>query len=378
MGFRVILILFASINYLFSGAGVQKSIFKRYPVESGIIYYDIKTAGHSKGFLTKTKGIARLVFDNWGARELKEEDTTEIQMGDYNETHDSHTMTLQDNGTIYSVDFDDGTIYKTRDRSLDLSIARGEDLSNENIKLIKEMKGVKIGKDEVAGFPCEVWRVKDQKICLYRGIPLRIVIDGPGFHSVRKAVHIAINQPIPKEQFQLPKFPIIVDPDYTSNESAMTQTEDYIESIKDLQAKMKEIGIDPNDKNPKLSSKQEREIIDILGARYLKKQKRLLPKLEVAISNAKECIKRAVTAKEAKECIEPINKIDELLGDKTENFNFSNFDDKKRLAILNSLEREERYLKATNICVQKYNKTSDVILCTEGNLGETEKQKTKE
>ncbi|WP_457602693.1 hypothetical protein [Nitratifractor sp.] len=357
-------------------AGTQslwaKKVFKRYPVESGIIYYDINTTGHSRGFSTHTTGIARLVFDRWGAREVKEEDTTEVQTGDYNETHDRHTMSKQDNGTIYTVDFDDHTIYKTRDRSLDLSIAQGEDLSNESINLIKEMKGIKDGNDTVAGFPCQIWKVKDQSICLYKGIPLRIVVDGPGFHSERKAVQVVLNRPIPKEQFKLPDYPLIIDQDYTSNAAAETRIEDYIASIHDLRAKMKSLGINPNDENSTLTPEQEKAVINTLGARYLKKQKRLLPKLLVALDEAKRCIEKAQNGQEAQKCIQPVNRIDEELGDRTENFDFKRFDDVKRAKILESLTQEITYLKATNDCVQKHDKTTDVILCTEGNLGENE------
>ncbi len=353
-----------------------KAIFKRYPVQSGMIFYDINISGQSpNGFSTQTHGIARLIFDQWGARELKEEDATEIQQGDFNETRDIHSMTKMDHGTIYTVDFDEQTIYKTRDRSMDLSIARGEDLSQENISLIKKMKGQKIGEGNVSGFPCELWQAKDQKICLYKGIPLSITIDTPGFHSERKAVQVILNQKIPKDQFKLPDFPIVVDEEYSSNPSAETRTEDYIASIKDLQAKMQSLGINPKQNDQNLSPEQERKVIDILGARYLKKQKRLLPKLLVALDAAKKCVENAKSGDEAKRCIDPVNKIDEELGDRTENFDYEHFEQKKP-EILQSLDKEIRYLKVTNACVQKHDKTSDVIICTEGNLGGDEEENT--
>jgi hypothetical protein len=350
-----------------------KGIFKRYPVESGMIFYDINVSGESKGFTTRTSGIARLVFDKWGARELKEEDSTEVQTGDFTETRDIRSMTKMDHGTIYTVDFDEQTIYKTRDRSLDLSIAQGEDLSDESIQLLREMKGVKIGTDEVAGFPCDVWRAKDQKICLYKGIPLKITVEGPGFYSERKAVQVVLNRPIPDEQFQLPDFPVVVDEEYTSNAAAETRTEDYIASIHDLRAKMKSLGIDPEEENATLTPEQEKAVINTLGERYLKKQKRLLPRLLVALKAAKECVSEADDGTEAEKCIEPVNRINEELGDRTENFDYAKFTEKKA-EILDALAREITYLEVTNECVQKHDKTTDVILCTEGNLGDVEKE----
>jgi hypothetical protein len=361
---------------MIAGTGTlqAKGVFKRYPVKSGMIYYDINITGHSaNGFSTQTHGIARLVFDQWGARELKEEDATEVQQGDFNETRDIHSLTKMDHGTIYTVDFDEQAIYKTRDRSLDLSIAQGEDLSQESIQLLKEMKGRKIGTGEVAGFPCELWKAKDQKICLYKGIPLSITIDAPGFHSERKAVQVVLNRKIPEDQFKLPNFPIVVDEEYTSNPAAETRTEDYIASVRDLQAQMKKLGINPEAEDQNLTPEQEKEVINILGERYLKKQKRLLPKLLVALQAAKQCVAKAESGDAAKKCITPVNKIDEELGDRTEHFDYAHFQ-KKKPEILRSLEQEISYLKVTNECVQQHDKTTDVILCTEGNLGEDEEE----
>jgi len=364
--------LFLAVSlYCIGLSSINASVFKRYPEKSGMIFYEIKTDSTLNGTDTNSTGIARLVFDNWGMKELKEEDITEVQRGQFNETKEIHSMNKFDNGTIYTVDFDEETIYQTRDRSIDLSIAQGEDLSNETLKIIQEMKGVKIGEDVVSGFKCDVWKAKDQEICLYKGIPLRIVIDQPGFHSEKVALQILINKPISPNAFKLPDFPIVVDEDYTSNDAAMTRIEDDILSIKDLRKKMKAIGID--DKNSTLSPKQEKEVINTLGARYLKKQKKYLPKLIVALQNAKECVAKAKKADDIKECIKPVNEIDEKLGDRTEHFDLNNFNEEKKQSILSSLDNELNYLKVTVDCVKKYDKTTDVIICTEGSLGDEEK-----
>lgn len=351
---------------------LSASTFKRYPVKSGIIFYDVSTESQMKGMHSKVNGIARLVFDDWGLRELKEEDVSEVQVGDFNETRERHSMNKFDSGTIYTVDFDEGTIYKTRDRSMDLSIAEGDDLSNETLDMLREMKARKIGEDEVSGYRCDLWKLKDQKICLYKGIPLKIVIEQPGFHSVKVALQIVLDGKVDPKQFQLPDFPIVIDEDYTSNDAAMKRTEDYIASIHDLRSKMKSLGI--SEENDSLTPQQEREVIDTLGARYLKKQKRLLPGLLVALEEAKGCISEAVSAREARNCLEEVNRIDVELGDRTENFDLRDFDEKKREMVESSLESEIRYLKVTNECVQKYDRTSEVIVCTEGNLGEEEMQ----
>jgi hypothetical protein len=345
-----------------------KEGFKRFPIESAVILYDVNTTGESVGLKTRTVGIARLVFDHWGARELKEEDVTEIQTGDFNETHNRHTMSLIDFGTVYSVDYDENITYKTRDRDLDLAIAQGRDLSDENVAFLHEIKAVRTGTRRIAGLTCELWTAKGQEVCLYKGIPLYSAIDTEGFHSRRSAVHVLIDRPVDPQQFALPRFPLIVDEEYTTNASAQTRTADYLKAVDDLQRAFKQMAIDLNDTNRTLTPVQEKAVIDILGKRYLAKQKRWLPELKKAIEAARSCIRDANTSRAAEACIEPINRIDEALGDQTEHFAYREWNEAKRQAILRALEGELTYLDVTLSCVREHNKTSEVIACTQGAL----------
>jgi len=163
-------------------------------------------------------------------------------------------------------------------------------LSNENLKLIKDQKGIKVGTDNIAGFECDVWKIKDQEICLYKGIPLRITIKNEGFFREQRAVQVILDKPIPPEQFKLPEYPVVVDDDYSSDKSVKVRTEDMIASVHDLKKKLKDMGISKLDSNTKISKEQENMIIDTLGARYLAKQKKYLPSLLKELSKAKECI----------------------------------------------------------------------------------------
>jgi hypothetical protein len=349
-----------------------KEIFKRYPVKSATILYDVNTTGESVGLRTKTLGVARLVFDKWGALEVKEEDSTEVQTGDYNETREKHSLSKIDYGTVYSVDYDEKIIYKTRDADMDTAIAQGLDLSNENFDFLKDIHAVKEGNMTIAGLKCDLWKGQDQSVCLYKGIPLLISIDTEGFHSSRTAVYAVINKPIMQSEFALPHFPIIIDDDYTSNASALTRSEDYIAAVEDLHIALKRGTIDLNEDNKTLTPQQESEVINILGKRYLDKQKRLLPKLKDALMISKKCISDANTSKAAKECISGVDSIDEELGDKTENFIYDPWSSSTKDKIVSSLDAELKYLDITIKCVQDNNKTTDVIKCTEGSLNTDE------
>jgi len=357
-----------SLLALFGIQTYAKEVFKRYPVKSGMILYDINTTGTAPGLTTHTVGVSRLVFDHWGAKELKEDDATEIQHGDFNEEIVRHTMSKMDYGTIYTVDFDENVTYQTRDRNIDIAIAQGADMSDESLEILKEMKAIKVGTETVAGYTCDVWKTKDQKICLYKGIPLKIAVEAPGFSSTRTAQVVVLNQPISENEFALPGFAVMVDEDYTNNQSASVNTADYMAAVEDLKHKVKAMGINPNDDNITLTKEQEVEVINTLGARYLKKQKKLLPKLMVALKGARDCMDHSENGEEASSCIKAVNRINVELGDQTSNYDYTQWNREKKEKIVHALDTEMKDLKVTIGCVEKYDKTTEVIECTEGSL----------
>jgi len=360
--------LLAVLSFVLTLQAQSKNLFKRYAFKSGMILYDINTTGIAPGLTTHTVGVARLVFDDWGAKELREDDATEIQSGDFNEEIARHSMNRMDYGTVYTVDFDENITYQTRDRNIDIAIAQRLDLSDESLEILKEINASKIGSEEIAGYRCDLWKTKDQTICLYRGIPLKITIKAPGFTSIRTAQLILLDKPIPDNEFALPGFAVVTDQAYTNNQSASINTADYMAAIDDLHHKIKSMGIDPSENNVTLTKSQELALINTLGARYLKKQKRLLPKLMVALKGARECMNHSENGEEASGCIKAVNRIDEELGDQTSNYDYSHWNHETKERIVKEIDQEITDLNVTIDCVSKYDKTTDVIQCTEGTL----------
>jgi len=344
--------------------------FKKYKHKSGVIFYDVKVSSFDNNLNNQVRGIARLVFDDWGAKELQEEDVEEIQEGDFNDSKSKHTLTKIDYGTIYTADYDENITYKTRDRDLDLAITQKLDLTNEGINSLKKAGAKKIGKDKVAGLECDIWELNDQQICIYdSGIPLKIIVQNAGFLSEKKAIQVILDKPVPSKEFALPPFKIVEDEGYSNNQSSLVRAQDYLQSIKDLRAELSKKGIDLNDKNLTVTPDLEKDIINILGKRYLAKQKKYLPDLIKALVAEKECVANAANAQEAKKCIAPVREINNKLGDKTFEFNdIEKLDQATREKLLNTISEELKNTKLTAECVSKNNKTTDVIICTEGKL----------
>lgn len=348
--------------------------FKLYKFKSGMIFYDVKTSSFDDNLNSQVQGIAKLVFDNWGAKELKEEDVSEIQAGDFNDTRSRHTLTETDAGTIYSVDFNEKKIFKTRDRDLDMAISKKMDLSNESVKSLIKLGAKQTGKDTVANLECDVWEYKDQNICLYKGIPLRIVIKNAGFYSEKKAVQVLLDKPIPEKEFALPKYAIVEEGSYSNNKASLVKTGDYINSIMDLKNEMKQKGINLEDKNLSITPNLEKDIINALGKRYLEKQKQYLQPLIEEMKKAKVCIAKATTKEEADKCLVPVREINDKLGDRSPKFDFDKLNDEKKKKAINGLDTEIKNTTATANCVTKFDKTTDVIVCTEGTLNPEETQ----
>ena len=362
-----ILILLAS-SILFASQD-SSNLYKKYKFKSGLVLYDEVVSSFDNNLNSQVRGIARLVFDNWGAKELKEEDLSEVQSGNFKDKRSRHTLILIDFGTIYTVDFDENVTYKTRDKNLDLAIMQRADLSDETIEQLKEIGAKKIGTEKIAGLECDLWDKDGEQVCLYKNsIPLKIVVRNAGFYSERKAVQVVLDKPVPEKEFELPNFKMVEEGSYSDNRASLVRTQDYMLSIKDLREEMKKRGINLEDENVTITPDLEKDIINVLGKRYLAKQKKLLPKLIKSMEGAKECISKANNEIEANKCMEPVKKINDLLGDRTPTYDFKNLNETKKQAALKALDIEIKNTKITNECVAKNNKTTDVILCTEGTL----------
>ena len=160
----------------------------------------------------------------------------------------------------------------------------------------------------------------------------------------------------------------MVDEGYTSNRSASVNTADYMAAVQELNHKIKAMGINLNDTNITLTKAQEAEVINTLGERYLIKQKKLLPKLMVALKGARECMDHSENAAEASGCIKAVNRINEELGDQTANYDYTHWSQKKKELIVKDIDTEIEDLSITIRCVKNHDKTTEVIECTEGSL----------
>ncbi len=200
----------------------QNPTLKRYNVKSGMVTYKITSNGKVMGSTITGSGSEKLYFKNWGATELKEENSTKttkmIFFGKEKiKTDKTHTINKLDNGKSYSVDFKNASIYLRRDPMMELMKNTNTDAGNAGKEMLKSVGGKKIGEENFLGYPCEIWDAMGSKQWIYKGVTLKIVSKVMGITTVKEATNARFNVDVSDKYFQLPDFPIVKEEGYLSD-----------------------------------------------------------------------------------------------------------------------------------------------------------------
>lgn len=235
----LILLLFTLI------AQAQDKTLKRYEVKSGMVEYTLSTKGKMMGSTTEGKGTAKLCFKNWGAVELKEEQSKTVTVSklfgrENKEVKQQHTMDKLDNGTSYSVDFEAQKIYTQKDVAMEsVKMFNNGNANQTGKEMLKAMGGEKIGEEKVLSYPCEIWKALGTKMWIYKGVPLKEEATMFGVTTTKLATKANFNIAVPNQCFVLPEYPIVSMNGYMDNEEtsqpANSHQEDSKYDLKEMQ-----------------------------------------------------------------------------------------------------------------------------------------------
>lgn len=223
----LIILLILSVTSLFAQ-------IKRYEIESAIIEYDINGSGNMTGMATKISGKSTVFFKNYGIIELSDEKINQNLMGQNEYTHD--IIKIEDD-TVYSVDFEEKVIYKQKITASEKEMM----VKDTNEKSLKDLGGKKIGTEKVAGYKCDIWQLKGSKICIYKGIPLKMQTNTMGITQVQIAKKVQLNVSIDDDKFKLPNFPIKSQADMMKDVNSQMEGM-TLEQKKMMQDMMKNMG----------------------------------------------------------------------------------------------------------------------------------------
>jgi len=292
-----------------------------YDIKSGKVTYEIKGSGNIMGSTMKIIGKKRLIFDNYGASSVTEENKIQKQniMGQSQVTK-SHTMTYMKNGVVYVVDFDQKSITRMENMSMGMAGAMGgqKSMAQVGLEMLKKMGGKKVGTDKVLGYSCEVWDLKGIKQCIYKGVTLKTITNFMGLKTQEVVTKAEFDISIPKDSFKLPDFPIYdmmgTKLDRSKLDSldkqAKVRNEERKKDMQELGNIMAEAAKKAGIKNgAKPTKEQEKAMEEALKSAMLPRAKQEVLEQEKVILFAKECFESANSLKEARSCEDKLDKM---------------------------------------------------------------------
>ncbi len=192
----------------------QSKDIKRYNVESGIIKYITSISSKIGGSTITGTGTTQLYFENWGARELENEEsttTTVISMPEINlfttEVNTIHNTDKIDNEMIYIVDYDTQTIFTKSDPLIEFMRLEDYDAAEAGKKMLISMGGVQSDNENFKGYDCEVWTALGSTQWIYKGVTLKIVSTISGITTSQEATDIRFDVSVNDSYFKLPDYP---------------------------------------------------------------------------------------------------------------------------------------------------------------------------
>jgi len=313
----VVLVLGSSI--LLAGG----SQMKLYDVKSGKIDYEIRGSGKIMGQTMQTIGKKRVIFDEYGAKNLTEENKIEKQviMGQ-KQINKMHTLTYLKGGMMYQADFRKRRIIRMENMGMAMAgmMSGNQNMKQTGEKMMKQMGGKKRGTDKVLGYTCDVWELMGTKQCLYKGIPLRIESNMMGIKNTEVATKAVFDISLSKDDFKLPDFPVYdmqgsklnrnnlnaMDREQSAKMSQGVQ--DAAKAMSAAMGALKESGFDMNNPNAKVSKSQEeamkKAMMDAMGGEetMVKKAKQEILDEAKDLPEIKKCFQNANSVKEANIC----------------------------------------------------------------------------
>jgi len=204
-----------ALMVLLAGSAIQagSNAMKHYEIKSAKILYEIRGGGDVMGMVqTKVKGKKRLIFDQYGAKEIAEiVKVTQTTANGKSKVKKLHTLRYTNGTILYKADFEKKKIMRMQNTGMAVvsMFGGGKNMAAKGKAMMQKMGGKMIGHDKVLGYDCEVWDLMGVQQCIHRGVTLRIVSDIMGMKNSEVATKIAFDLPLDKEAFALPNFPLV-------------------------------------------------------------------------------------------------------------------------------------------------------------------------
>ena len=187
--------IFSVLLFSFLGTSEASDEFKRFPVKSGHIEYELSGA---------TSGKKTVYFDEYGNlyyELLEQTDPDAVK-----------SLTIRDKEYTYTVDLNDHTGTKIKNEEIDgmtdalTSGMSQKDMEKMGKEMLEQLGGKIVGKEDFLGRECEVVDLMGSKTWLYKKtLALKSEISIMGVENQEIATLFDENISIPASQFSIPK-----------------------------------------------------------------------------------------------------------------------------------------------------------------------------
>lgn len=251
-------IILSLIVVFVSCDGNSQNQLKRYEVKSGIVKYTSTISGKVMGSKIAGSGTENLFFKDWGALELREEQSSQTTTVKFFgrekvETTSTHVINKLDNGESYLANFDTKIITVSRDPMMDMMKKSNTNATEAGKNMLESMGGEKVGNESVLGHNCEVWDVMGAKQWLYKGVMLKMEVTVMGVKTITEATSAKFNVSVADSNFKLPDFPIQKTDGFMNNE-------EFDEEMDDMNDKMNKLENMSYEEWKKMAQKNDEEM----------------------------------------------------------------------------------------------------------------------
>ena len=327
---------------------------KKFDIEKGMVLYSISGGGKLTEDVNLTiNGKGKLRFKDWGVVALIEEDLEEITSGAiHNIDKVQRCKKLEDDRQL-DVDFDNEKIQERK-------------IPQDNFQKYITKDLVKKGKEEIAGYTCDIWEGYGVKKCIYKGVPLLVENYILGVYYQKKATYIQfdINTSTSEAKCSIPNYP--VEKFALFKTSIKTKTEKL---PKELSKVLEIVSEDMNKEliNSKISEdnmtpEQKKVWLNKISQNIFKKQKEFLPQFLLSMKKSRVCLQQADDWIEANICVEDVTQLKRELSKDNQN-NIELWKGKEKEKILDQLDENIFLLESQMKCIRSSQNLTDLSRC---------------
>jgi len=266
----------------------------KFDIEQGFVLYEILGGAQlTEESNLNIHGTSQLHFKDWGTV-LHEEDLGIVETkGAINYVQEIKRLEKHTKDKIITVDYENEQLLE---RKTDKIFSSHQ----------KETEGLlHRGQEVIAGILCSVWVGPSIKKCIYKGVVLKQESNVLGVSYVKEAIKVVFDINASEEQYALPDYPTRTFSLFNDNLKTKNQTkpENVCKILKNI---VKEVDADDKSfeaSNP-IDTKRRQKFINKIVQGIFRIQKKVLPKLFLAMKKSRECLQLSEDHFERNQCVE--------------------------------------------------------------------------